>query len=54
MKECMDAGLILGICTTSNENAAHAVAYKILSDIKFNFVLAGDIVNRRFNFQVQL
>ncbi|MCJ7723364.1 MAG: HAD-IA family hydrolase [Anaerolineales bacterium] len=47
MKECMDAGLILGICTTSNENAAHAVAYKILADIKFNFVLAGDIVNKK-------
>lgn len=47
MKECMDAGLILGICTTSNENAAHTVAYKILADIKFNFVLAGDIVNKK-------
>ncbi len=47
MKEAMDAGLIVGVCTTSNEQAAHAIAYKILSDIKFNFVLAGDIVSKK-------
>ncbi len=47
MKEAMDAGLIIGVCTTSNEQAAHAIAYKILSDIKFNFVLAGDIVSKK-------
>lgn len=47
MKEAMDAGLLLGICTTSNERAAHAVAYKILSDINFAFVLAGDIVSKK-------
>jgi HAD superfamily hydrolase (TIGR01509 family) len=47
MKEAMDAGLIIGVCTTSNEQAAHAIAYKILSSIKFNFVLAGDIVSKK-------
>jgi HAD superfamily hydrolase (TIGR01509 family) len=47
MKEATTAGLILGICTTSNEKAAHAVAYKILADIKFNFVLAGDVVSKK-------
>ncbi len=47
MKEAMDAGLILGICTTSNERAAHAVAYQILSDIQFAFVLAGDVVSKK-------
>ncbi len=47
MKEAMDAGLILGICTTSNERAAHAIAYKILTDIKFAFVLAGDVVSKK-------
>jgi HAD superfamily hydrolase (TIGR01509 family) len=47
MKEAMEAGLILGVCTTSNEQAANAIAYKILSDIKFNFVLAGDIVSKK-------
>ena len=47
MKEAMDAGLILGVCTTSNERAAHAIAYNILNDIKFEFVLAGDIVSKK-------
>jgi beta-phosphoglucomutase-like phosphatase (HAD superfamily) len=36
-----------GICTTSNEKAAHAVAYEILKDIKFDFVLAGDVVKKK-------
>lgn len=47
MKEAKDAGLILGICTTSNERAAHAIAYKILKDIEFDFVLAGDVVSKK-------
>jgi len=47
MSEAMDKGLILGVCTTSNEKAAHTVAYQILKDIKFDFVLAGDIVGRK-------
>ena len=47
MQEVNDAGLVLGICTTSNQRAAHAVAYKILKDIKFEFVLAGDVVSRK-------
>jgi HAD superfamily hydrolase (TIGR01509 family) len=47
MQEAMDAGLTLGVCTTSNERAAHAVAFSILKDIKFDFVLAGDVVSRK-------
>ncbi len=47
MKEAMDRGLTLGVCTTSNERAAQAIAYKILKDIKFDFVLAGDIVSKK-------
>jgi HAD superfamily hydrolase (TIGR01509 family) len=47
MKEAMEAGLILGVCTTSNERSARAVAYQILSDIKFSFVLAGDVVSKK-------
>jgi len=47
MKEAMERGLILGICTTSNEKAAHAVAHGILSDVKFDFMLAGDVVIRK-------
>lgn len=47
MQEGMDKGLKIGICTTSNERAAHAIAYEILDDIKFDFVLAGDIVMKK-------
>jgi HAD superfamily hydrolase (TIGR01509 family) len=47
MKEAMNRGLKVGICTTSNEKAAHAVAYEILKDIKFEFVLAGDVVEKK-------
>ena len=47
MKEALDTGLILGICTTSNERAAQAIAYNILKDILFEFVLAGDIVSKK-------
>ena len=47
MKEAMNRGLKVGICTTSNEKVAHAVAYEILKDIKFDFVLAGDVVEKK-------
>jgi len=47
MKEAMNRGLKVGICTTSNEKAANALAYEILKDIKFDFVLAGDVVKKK-------
>ncbi|MBC8505788.1 MAG: HAD-IA family hydrolase [Chloroflexi bacterium] len=47
MQEVNDAGLLLGICTTSNERAAQAVVNGMLSEIKFKFVLAGDIVEKK-------
>ena len=47
MMEAMDSGLILGVCTTSNVKSAHAIAYDILKDIDFEFVLAGDMVSRK-------
>lgn len=47
MKEIVSDGLKIGVCTTSNEKAAHAVATKILSDIPFDFVLAGDVVSKK-------
>lgn len=47
MQQAMDMGLTLGVCTTSNERAAHAVAYNILRDIQFDFVLAGDVVSKK-------
>lgn len=47
MKEAMQAGLMVGICTTSNEQAAKAITEKILADIKFDIVLAGDVVSNK-------
>ncbi len=47
MLEGMDRGLILGVCTTSNVKSAQAIAYDILKDINFEFVLAGDMVSRK-------
>jgi HAD superfamily hydrolase (TIGR01509 family) len=47
MKEAMEAGLKIAVCTTSNEKAAKAVTENILSDIKFDLVLAGDVVSNK-------
>ena len=47
MQEAMKAGLRLGVCTTSNEKAANAIAHQILKDIRFEFVLAGDVVEKK-------
>jgi HAD superfamily hydrolase (TIGR01509 family) len=47
MGEVNDLGLVLGICTTSNERAAEVIARKILADIHFTLVLAGDVVSRK-------
>jgi HAD superfamily hydrolase (TIGR01509 family) len=47
MKELMEAGIKIGVCTTSNEQAAKAITEKILSDIKFEVVLAGDVVKNK-------
>ncbi len=44
MKEADDLELTLGVCTTSNQRAAHAIAHGLLADIPFQFVLAGDVV----------
>lgn len=47
MKEAMEAGLKIAVCTTSNEQAAKAITERILSDIKFDIVLAGDVVQKK-------
>jgi HAD superfamily hydrolase (TIGR01509 family) len=47
MKEAMDMGLKIAVCTTSNEQAAKAITEKILHDIKFDLVLAGDVVKNK-------
>jgi len=47
MKEAMQAGLKIAVCTTSNEQAAKAVTEKALPDIRFDLVLAGDVVSKK-------
>lgn len=47
MLEAKGMDLVVGICTTSNQRSAQAVAYKILQDIEFDFVLAGDVVKKK-------
>ncbi len=47
MREANQAGLVIGVCTTSDVKAAQAIAYKVLADIKLQFVLAGDMVTRK-------
>jgi HAD superfamily hydrolase (TIGR01509 family) len=47
MKEAMEAGLKVCVCTTSNEQAAKAITEKVLSDIRFDAVLAGDVVEKK-------
>jgi HAD superfamily hydrolase (TIGR01509 family) len=47
MREAMQAGLKIAVCTTSNEKAAKAVTEKALPDIKFDLVLAGDVVSKK-------
>lgn len=47
MQEAMQAGLKIVVCTTSNEQAAKAVTEKALPDIKFDLVLAGDVVSKK-------
>ncbi|HEY5729977.1 MAG TPA: HAD-IA family hydrolase [Anaerolineales bacterium] len=47
MKEAMEVGLKLAVTTTSNEKAAKAVTENALSDIKFDLVIAGDMVGKK-------
>jgi HAD superfamily hydrolase (TIGR01509 family) len=47
MLEGMQAGLKLAVCTTSEMRSAEAVTQKILKDITFAVVLAGDMVTKK-------
>lgn len=47
MEEAADAGMIIGICTTSNGKTADAIRRTMLPHIPFSFVLAGDVVKRK-------
>ena len=47
MEEAAALGLQLGICTTSNQRAAQAIAARMLVGIPLRFVLAGDVVTHK-------
>jgi HAD superfamily hydrolase (TIGR01509 family) len=47
MREAMQAGLTIGVCTTSNEQTAKVITEKMLADIQFDLVLAGDVVSKK-------
>jgi HAD superfamily hydrolase (TIGR01509 family) len=47
MREVNQRQLTLGVCTTSAERAAQAVVNNVLNDIRFDFVLAGDVVKKK-------
>jgi HAD superfamily hydrolase (TIGR01509 family) len=47
LDEAMERDLSISLCTTSNEATAMAVTSKALADIRFDHVLAGDIVSRK-------
>jgi HAD superfamily hydrolase (TIGR01509 family) len=47
MEEAERSGIMLGICTTSNERSARAIAGGLLAGIPFRFVLAGDVVHAK-------
>jgi HAD superfamily hydrolase (TIGR01509 family) len=47
MNAAMRSGIKLGICTTSDARAADVIAGRMLADIRFDVVLAGDIVSRK-------
>ena len=47
MHEALDRRLVLGVCTTSAERAARAILQSLLADIRFDVVLAGDVVARK-------
>jgi len=47
MREINQRGLRLAVCTTSNQRSAQAVADGMLPDIRFDFILAGDMVSKK-------
>lgn len=47
MEEANEKGILVGICTTSNEKAVRAIVNSLLADIKIDFILAGDIVTKK-------
>lgn len=47
MEEINKEGIPIGICTTSNEEVAHTIAEKMIENISFSVIIAGDMVSRK-------
>lgn len=47
MQEANERGIVVGICTTSNERTAGVIRDTMLKDIRIDIILAGDIVRRK-------
>lgn len=47
MKEANEKGILIGICTTSNEKAVKAIVNSLLKEVKIDLILAGDIVTKK-------
>jgi HAD superfamily hydrolase (TIGR01509 family) len=47
MKEANEKGILVGICSTSNEKAVKAIANSLLTDVKIDLILAGDVVTKK-------
>ena len=47
MLEANEKDILVGICTTSNEKAVNAIINSLLSDVKIDLILAGDIVSKK-------
>jgi HAD superfamily hydrolase (TIGR01509 family) len=47
MKEANEKGILIGICTTSNEKAVKAIVNSLLAEVKIDLILAGDVVTKK-------
>ncbi len=47
MEQLNDAGLVLAITTTSNERTAELISNRLLRGIRFDFIIAGDMIQRK-------
>lgn len=55
MLEANMRGILIGICSTSNEKAVKAIANALLPEIKIDLILAGDVVaNKKPNPEIYL
>ena len=47
MKEANEKGIFLGVCTTSNEKAVKSIINSLLSEVRIDLILAGDVVTKK-------